>query len=211
MFAWVAQKVSEYNDHQKELEYNSKTMAEKIEFQKEKIKELEEAKKAGKISEEEYQKQMKASRDEIEKYTEALESLKNIEQERTDRKNRIASLIGSHDQDGIREEINKIEQEREMQKQILEMTNQRIDAQIEKENQGLVNEKRMWEERLKTSQEGTAVYNATRELLIQTEEKLRQKREELLKQGDAEYDQIKQKIEIGEEFQKILENQLKLE
>ena len=91
------------------------------------------------------------------------------------------------------------------------MTNQRIDAQIEKENQGLVNEKRMWEERLKTSQEGTAVYNATRELLIQTEEKLRQKREELLKQGDAEYDQIKQKIEIGEEFQKILENQLKLE
>ena len=186
-------------------------MAEKIDYQKEKIKELEEAKKAHKIEEAEYTKQMKASRDEIEKYTDALKNLKNTEQERMDRKNRIAGLIGSHDQDGMREEIKKIEQEREVQKQILEITNQRIDAQIEKENQGLVNEKRVWEERLKASQEGTAVYNASRELLMQTEEKLRQKREELLKQGDAEYEQTKQKIEIGEEFQKILENQLKVE
>ena len=186
-------------------------MAEKIDYQKEKIKELEEAKKAHKIEEAEYAKQMKASRDEIEKYTEALKNLNNTEQERMDRKKRIAGLIGSHDQDGMREEIRKIEQEREVQKQILEITNQRIDAQIEKENQGLVNEKRMWEERLKASQEGTAVYNASRELLMQTEEKLRQKREELLKQGDAEYEQTKQKIEIGEEFQKILENQLKIE
>lgn len=89
--------------------------------------------------------------------------------------------------------------------------NKQIDAQIEKENQGLVNEKRMWEERLKASQEGTAVYNASRELLAQTEEKLRQKREELLKQGHAEYEQTKQNIEIEEEFRREMENQLKIE
>lgn len=91
-------------------------MAEKIDYQKEKIKELEEAKKAGKMSEEEYTKQMKASRDEIEKYTEALKNLNNTEQERMDRKNRIAGLIGSHDQDGMREEIKKIDQRVELYK-----------------------------------------------------------------------------------------------
>ena len=207
----VAKHISDANKKQEELQYASMTTAEKIEYQKQKLAELNKEYEKWKISADEYKQKLSEINWELDTQKQNLEKVAKFQEDYNKRQEEIAKLKSNHDQDGMKSKLEELKKEQEFYNQELEQEKTRFEQKFQLQNQELLKDKAYWEQRKNNSIEGAWHYQQAVEVLANIEKQLEESKQNLINTEWQHRTSIEQNIAKLAEQRAEVENMLKIE
>lgn len=207
----VAKHISDANKKQEELQYASMTTAEKIEYQKQKLAELNKEYEKWKISADEYKQKLSEINGELDTQKQNLEKVAKFQEDYNKRQEEIAKLKSNHDQDGMKSKLEELKKEQEFYNQELEQEKTRFEQKFQLQNQALLKDKAYWEQRKNNSIEGAWHYQQAVQVLANIEKQLEESKQNLIETEWQHRTSIEQNIAKLAEQRAEVENMLKIE